>query len=1397
MKTWLKNCILDRKRSTSQANRRGQRTQLIPEQRFIESLESRTLLTGVDCIQANLAIFVDSQSIEIPANIGVENGTQLSQIHTDADGRLSVAPIGTEAREDRTLGDFFETWRTNAGDAGNDPDATFDSDQLLKNLTDGSNSLVMLVNGQVNTEFESYVVQDGDEIILTLGANPIISINTNFGPMVLELFETETPGTVENFLNYVNDSDYANSIIHRSVNDFVIQGGGFTTSSETFTDTSQFTSVPTDPTIQNEPGISNLRGTVAMAKLGGNPDSASSQWFVNLTDNSFLDLPQNNAFTVFGQVLDLTTVDTIAALPINSEGGVFDELPYDNSNTLAVVETVTGNATLTGTVFFDTNGNDAFDGNETGRSDVTVYIDANTNGALDSGETTSTTDADGRYRFSVAPGNYDIRAILTNSEEGLSAAAGIGESVTLDFAEESITAPTSVALANDSDTGSPADNRTSLNNSSDDQTLDVLVTGTISGATVSVLANGNVIGTGVATSESLVVTTDGSTTISDGDVQLTAVQVLQSVPSGESPALSVTIDSVAPVAAVDEYTVQEDNPLTIDAAAGVLANDTDANTLSATFVDTPIGTLTGRPDGSFDYTPPNDFNGTDSFTYRAVDGAGESELITVTITVEAVNDQPVAAEDSYNAIEDTVFTSGNSVLDNDTDVDGDALTAAIATNPANGVLDLNEDGTFTYTPAADFSGIDSFSYTSFDGIDNSSAVTVTIVVGDTADPPDAEDDSLTVTLETEQRLSVLQNDSDVDSSSFVIDSVSNSAVGATIAVSDDGSTILYTPPVDGTFTGDDTFTYTIRDSDGLTDSATVTTTLSPLVTNSSISGSVYSDTNENGMRDADESGIPGAYVLLREETDTGNNVVSSYLTDADGNWEFTNLGAGTYSVTQTQPSAFTDGDESSGNPSVSVEEDQFANIVLNGVVGMDDLHFGESSISGDLIHLGWFFASNFRGESSAERDAVAQGEENAGQTILAEQIRSGQNAFDRDLLSAPSATNDTYSVEQNQPLNIDTAAGLLNNDVDPEGQELTASEESGPANGVLTLNEDGAFTYEPNADFSGTDSFSYRVTDEDGNSDIGTVNINVAAAINSFSILEGVANGTSIGTVTAPDSLGQDVLFQIEQEGVREELEIRADDQISGSETASIVLIEYLDFRCPACAAIHDEVQAISAQFEGDIMVVSRNLLTASGTDRQAAVAAEAMSNQGLYDEMADQLFTNQTDWAGLADPTSLIEEYVVEIGGNLDQFRADINDTAIQAKIDRDFASAASLNATVTPTFFLQGQQIDTPVTLADFAAEIQSAIDDLEQPFTINRSTGELLVLDTTEISADVTPTISFNVFGTDTPGSRELIEVNVSVAIAGGGSGSGSASASAAASPGVDNVFSEFGDLLTVER
>src|SRR5690606_34698308 len=194
--------------------------------------------------------------------------------------------------------------------------------------------------------------------------------------------------------------------------------------------------------------------------------------------------------------------------------------------------------------------------------------------------------------------------------------------------------------------------------------------------------------------------------------------------------VTITINSAgndAPVAVDDAYTTDEGVTLNVLPADGVrgAASGADGDTLTAVLNMGPSnGTLTLNPDGLFSYTANGGFFGTDSFTYYANDGTDNSNIATVTITVNQVgggNNAPVAMDDAYMTDEGVTLNvlPADGVLDNDTDADGDTLTAALNMGPSNGTLTLNPDGSFTYTPDGGFFGTDSFTYYANDGATNS------------------------------------------------------------------------------------------------------------------------------------------------------------------------------------------------------------------------------------------------------------------------------------------------------------------------------------------------------------------------------------------------------------------------------------------------------------------------------------------------------------------------------------------------------------------------------------------------------------------------------------------------------------------------------------------------------
>ncbi len=294
----------------------------------------------------------------------------------------------------------------------------------------------------------------------------------------------------------------------------------------------------------------------------------------------------------------------------------------------------------------------------------------------------------------------------------------------------------------------------------------------------------------------------------------------------------------APIAANDSGTTDEDTAVIID----LVSNDTDLegtiDATSATVVAQPSnGSVTIDTSGQATYTPDANYNGSDSFTYVVEDDQGAtSNAATVTVTINSINDAPVAANDTASLLEDTPHNIN--VLGNDSDVDGtlQSATLEIVGAPVNGTATVSA-GIITYTPGTDFSGADSLTYrVQDDQAEFSNTATVTITVQAVNDNPLANNDTATTDEDTPVIISVLDNDSDLDgtldSSSISIDSAPSSG-----SVTDNGDgTLTYTPAADSN--GSDSFTYSVLDNEaGSSNTATVSITVQPVNDAPLISGS--------------------------------------------------------------------------------------------------------------------------------------------------------------------------------------------------------------------------------------------------------------------------------------------------------------------------------------------------------------------------------------------------------------------------------------------------------------------------------------------------------------------------------------------------------------------------------
>ena len=288
--------------------------------------------------------------------------------------------------------------------------------------------------------------------------------------------------------------------------------------------------------------------------------------------------------------------------------------------------------------------------------------------------------------------------------------------------------------------------------------------------------------------------------------------------------------NTAPVAADDTYSTTLNTALTV-AAPGVLANDTDAdgNSLTAAVVTgVSHGTLTLGSTGSISYTPTSGYTGPDSFTYVANDGTVNSNTATVSLTVGgAANTAPVAVNDSYSTpLNTALVVAAPGVLANDTDADGNTLTAAVVSSVSHGGITVNANGSISYVPTAGYSGPDSFTYRANDGTANSNTATVSLTVTATNSAPVAVNDSYSTPRNTTLTVAapgVLANDTDAEGNPLTAAVVATVAHG-TLTLGANGS-ISYVPTTG--YTGPDSFTY--RANDGSLNSNTATVSLTVTV----------------------------------------------------------------------------------------------------------------------------------------------------------------------------------------------------------------------------------------------------------------------------------------------------------------------------------------------------------------------------------------------------------------------------------------------------------------------------------------------------------------------------------------------------------------------------------------
>ena len=385
---------------------------------------------------------------------------------------------------------------------------------------------------------------------------------------------------------------------------------------------------------------------------------------------------------------------------------------------------------------------------------------------------------------------------------------------------------------------------------------------------------------------------------------------------------------------------------------------------------------------------------------------------------------------------------------------------------------------------------------------------------------------------------------------------------------------------------------------------------------------------------------------------------------------------------------------------------------------------------------------------------------NAGPTVVNE-FGSDRSNLRGTLSTALSANPDTFDsqwfINTSDNTGLDSPMHTVFGVVIGQGMDVVDAIDALPQSNIVTETGIGALGETPLVNYSGSGAPT-----EDNYVIFNNITAILSPTQAEFSVAESAVNGTSVGVVVPQVATTAPQIFQFEDASLANELILAIDDHMVGDLSSSVVLVEYLDFQCPACANIHDTVQQLEQDFAGELLVVRRHLpLTSVHANAFAAArVAEAAGRQGAFEAMGDLLFQNQSDWANAADPQSFFDDYATQLSLDLTQFATDIADVTVDNRINRDSSAATTLGSTGTPSFFLNGSQIANPSTLGEFQTVIQTEIDALDSAFAMHRTTGDIVVRDNAMLDATSAPMQNFVVNVNDSSGNREFVHVTVNV-------------------------------------
>jgi len=614
----------------------------------------------------------------------------------------------------------------------------------------------------------------------------------------------------------------------------------------------------------------------------------------------------------------------------------------------------------------------------------------------------------------------------------------------------------------------------------------------------------------------------------------------------------------APVTADQNLTTPEDTSV----SGAVVATDADGDVLSyAVSSGAAHGNVfLNSATGAFVYTPSANYNGSDSFVVTVNDGKGGLATSVITIGITPVNDAPVSSNQNLSTPEDTPVTGVISA----TDPDGDTLSYSVIGSGSHGTVTLNPvTGAFVYTPDTGYSGSDNFVVSINDGHGGTTTSTVAISVLPVAvnSAPIANNDSVSTAEMTAVTVAVRANDTDPDGDSLTVSGVTQGANGS-VAIDAVSGNPIYTP--NPGFVGNDSFTYTINDGHGHTSSATVAVTVNPvvLVNHSPISVADSFTVSEGGTATTLDSGATS--LLANDTDPDNNPLVAILVTgpvhgsltlNANGTFSYTHNGSETTSDSFTYRA--NDGSLNGNIVTVTINITPVNDAPLNTTPGLQtftqdttlvfntangnaisisDADAGSASVQvtltatqGTLVlstTLGLtFIVGSGSGDTTLTFAGTISDINNALNGLVYTPIAGYNGAAtlqittddlgntglggaktDTDIISldiqppanqVPVANDDSVTLSGNTSVTVD----VRSNDTDADGDPLTVTAVTQGTHGSVVIDAvTGNPIYTADTGYSGTDSFTYTISDGHGGTSTASVQVNVLPPAGTLSL---------------------------------------------------------------------------------------------------------------------------------------------------------------------------------------------------------------------------------------------------------------------------------------------------------